>query len=160
MSGTLCWCGWGPVSTPSPSSSSRFGGSASAPSRALAAAAAPWVGRAESLWCKRELLCLEWLLQEAIGMKMTGYEVNRSWWEGAHSIPHFIDISELKKLQISKSNKTLLSALFISEYVDELEDRSCNISADSALMFCYFNSLQYFQKYLNSYQGNRHIHYL
>ena len=105
MSGTLCWCGWGPVSTLSPSSSSRFGGSASAPSRASAAAAAPWVGRQAGVWCKRELLCLEWLLQEAIGIKMTGYEVNRSWWEGAHSIPHFIDISELQKLQISKSNK-------------------------------------------------------
>ena len=62
------------------------------------------VGR--PVWCKRELLCLEWLLQEAIGMKMTGYEVNRSWWEGAHSIPHFIDISELQNLQISESIKT------------------------------------------------------
>ena len=106
MSGTLCWCGWGPVSTPWPSSSSSWGGSASAPSRASAAAAAPWVGRASRCDVSRELLCLEWLLQEAIGIKITGYEVNRSWWEGTHSIPHFIDISELQKLQISESNKT------------------------------------------------------
>ena len=36
----------------------------------------------------------EWLLQEAMDIEMTGYEVNRSWWEGEHSIPHFIKISK------------------------------------------------------------------
>ena len=36
----------------------------------------------------------EWLLQEAVQLKVTGYEVNRSWWEGPNSIPHFIDISK------------------------------------------------------------------
>ena len=43
---------------------------------------------------ENELLCSEWLLQEALGIKMTGYEVNRSWWEGSHSIPHFINIGK------------------------------------------------------------------
>ena len=36
----------------------------------------------------------EWLLQEAGQLTVTGYEVNRSWWEGPNSIPHFIQISK------------------------------------------------------------------
>lgn len=75
---------------------------------------------------------LEWLLQQAIGINITGYEVNRNWWEGNHSIPHFIDM----------------------KYVDELEDKSCVISSDNAIMFCYFNNLQYFEKYLQAYRGS------
>ena len=35
---------------------------------------------------------LEWLLTAATGLKVRGYEVNRMWWEGEHSTPHFIDI--------------------------------------------------------------------
>ena len=35
---------------------------------------------------------LEWLLAAATGLKVRGYEVNRMWWEGEHSTPHFIDI--------------------------------------------------------------------
>jgi len=74
---------------------------------------------------------LEWLLQMATGLRVTGYEVNRLWWEGQHSTPHFINI----------------------EYVDEVEEKACVIPAQSALMFCYFNNNQYFHKYLDQYQG-------
>ena len=28
------------------------------------------------------------------GLTVTGYEVNRIWWEGEHSTPHFIKIGE------------------------------------------------------------------
>ena len=76
-------------------------------------------------------LVSEWLLQEAVQLKVTGYEVNRSWWEGTNSLPHFIDI----------------------QYCDELEERSCRVPSDSALMFCYFNNIQYFHSYLDQYQG-------
>ena len=41
----------------------------------------------------------------------------------------------------------------ISEYVDELDEKSCIIPSDNALMFCYFNNLQYFYKYLRAYTG-------
>lgn len=78
---------------------------------------------------------------------MTGYEVNRSWWEGNHSIPHFINIS------IDMAHPANVSIKHISEYVDELEDKSCIIPSDNALMFCYFNSLHYFHKYLQAYSG-------
>ena len=74
----------------------------------------------------------EWLLQEAVQLRVRGYEVNRSWWEGANSIPHFIDI----------------------QYCDELEDRSCPLPSNSALMFCYFNNLEYFHRYLDQYKGS------
>lgn len=46
-----------------------------------------------------------------------------------------------------------VSIKHISEYVDELEDKSCIIPSDNALMFCYFNSLHYFHKYLQAYSG-------
>ena len=78
------------------------------------------------------LMLSEWLLQEAVQLRVTGYEVNRSWWEGTNSIPHFIDI----------------------QYCDELEERSCRVPSTSALMFCYFNNLDYFHSYLDQYQGH------
>lgn len=74
---------------------------------------------------------LEWLIQAATGVTVTGYEVNRIWWEGAHSTPHYINM----------------------EYVDEMDGKTCLIPASTALMFCYFNNLQYFHKYLQEYQG-------
>ena len=61
---------------------------------------------------------------------MTGYEVNRLWWEGQHSTPHFIDI----------------------QYVDESPDRCCRLPAHTALLFCYFNNLTYFHTYLDQYE--------
>ena len=89
----------------------------------------------------------EWLLQEAVQLKVTGYEVNRSWWEGPNSIPHFIDIS--KTGQAIRESLTRLCA----EFCDELEERSCTIPSDHAIMFCYFNNLEYFNKYLDQYKG-------
>ena len=74
----------------------------------------------------------EWLLQEAVQLVVRGYEVNRSWWEGNNSVPHFIDIT----------------------YCDELEDKTCSLPSHSALMFCYFNNLHYFHSYLEQYQGD------
>merc|ERR1719228_762155 len=74
---------------------------------------------------------LEWLIQAGTGLCVKGYEVNRIWWEGVHSTPHFIDI----------------------EYVDEVEGKNCPIPATTALLFCYFNNLPYFHQYLLNFQG-------
>ena len=82
-----------------------------------------------------DLAVSEWLLQEAVQLRVTGYEVNRSWWEGNNSIPHFIDI----------------------QYCDELEDKTCRLPSHSALMFCYFNNLHYFHSYLEQYQGQTYF---
>ena len=34
-----------------------------------------------------------------------------------------------------------------------MEGKTCSIPASTAIMFCYFNSLEYFHKYLEEYQG-------
>jgi len=73
----------------------------------------------------------EWLLQEATSLSVTGYEVNRGWWEGPHSTPHFIPL----------------------EYVDEVEGKFVELPQDSAALFCYFNSGELFHRYLDNYKG-------
>lgn len=75
---------------------------------------------------------LEWLLQESTGLQVTGYEVNRGWWEGPHSTQHFIPL----------------------EYVDERSNKCCLIPADTALLFCYFNNITFFHSYLQEYTGS------
>merc|ERR1711892_987741 len=75
---------------------------------------------------------LEWLLQEVTGLVVTGYEVNRMWWEGPHSTPHFINL----------------------KYVDEEFTKTCPLPSSSALMVCYFNNLEIFHKYLDDYKGS------
>ena len=37
---------------------------------------------------------LEWLIQSVTELTVTGYEVNRTWLEGDHAIPHFINIGK------------------------------------------------------------------
>jgi len=73
----------------------------------------------------------EWLLTTGTGLGVTGYEVNRGWWESPHSTPHFIPL----------------------EYVDELDGRFCELPKSSAALFCYFNSLDLFHKYLDNFKG-------
>ena len=43
--------------------------------------------------------------------------------------------------------------LNVSEYVDELKEKTCVIPKDSALMFCYFNNNELFHKYLDQFEG-------
>ena len=57
----------------------------------------------------------------------------------------------------SKSVITMFKRLinnFDLDYVDELEEKSCLIPSNNAIMFCYFNNLQYFHKYLENYKGD------
>merc|ERR1719193_865786 len=73
---------------------------------------------------------LEWIIQEASDLEVTGYEVNRIWWESNHSTPHFIHL----------------------EYVEE-KGVNLKLPTDSAVMFCYFNNLEFFHQYLTNYSG-------
>ena len=43
--------------------------------------------------------------------------------------------------------------VFPSEYVDELEGRFCELPSNSAALFCYFNCLDLFHKYLDNFKG-------
>ena len=40
-----------------------------------------------------------------------------------------------------------------SEYVDELEGRFCELPSNSAALFCYFNCLELFHRYLDNFKG-------
>ncbi|XP_023338871.1 uncharacterized protein LOC111709445 isoform X2 [Eurytemora carolleeae] len=73
---------------------------------------------------------LEWIIQEASDLEVYGFEVNKGWWEGPHSTPHYIPL----------------------EYVTE-KGQLTRISDDSAIMFCYFNNMEYFHQYLDNYTG-------
>jgi len=75
---------------------------------------------------------LEWLLKKATKLTVTGYEVNRGWWESPYSTPHFIDLV----------------------YVDQIPGQYITLPKDSALLFCYFNNLELFHKYLENYAGS------
>ena len=50
----------------------------------------------------------------------------------------------------------LYSWKFWSEYVDELDGRFCELPKSSAALFCYFNSLDLFHKYLDNFKGARY----
>ena len=39
------------------------------------------------------------------------------------------------------------------EYVDEMEEKTCIIPKNTALMFCYFNNIELFHVYLDQYKG-------
>ena len=54
---------------------------------------------------------LEWLLASATGLTVRGYEVNRMWWEGEHSTPHFIDIGVRSLHTGRETNVSLLSRI-------------------------------------------------
>ena len=89
------------------------------------------------------------MFQVATGVTVTGYEVNRIWWEGSHSTPHYIEMGQYGCMLVNTDNNDHPDP----EYVDELEGKTCLIPANTAIMFCYFNNLQYFHKYLQEYQG-------
>ena len=73
---------------------------------------------------------LEWLINHATSeVRAEGLEVNSGWWESTYSTPHLIPLTYTEPGVIPK------------------------LPEDKALMFCYFNGLQYFEEYLDAYSG-------
>ena len=62
--------------------------------------------------------------------KATGLEVNSGWWESGYSTPHFVPLVYTE-----------------AGVVPELP-------SDSALLFSYFNNMEYFEEYLAAYGGD------
>ena len=62
--------------------------------------------------------------------KATGLEVNSGWWESGYSTPHFVPLVYTE-----------------AGVVPELP-------SESALLFSYFNNLEYFEEYLAAYGGD------
>ncbi len=74
---------------------------------------------------------LEWLLSRATDLKVSGLEVNKGWWESRHSTPHLIPLTYTEPGVIPKMP-----------------------GRDTALLFCYFNSLVHFDNYLDHFEGD------
>jgi len=74
---------------------------------------------------------LEWLINMSTGLPVKGYEVDAGWWESKYCPPKFWPHIECVD-------------------VDSLPD----IDDDDALLFCYFNNLAAFDRYLNKFNGS------
>ncbi|XP_028131123.1 uncharacterized protein LOC114326869 [Diabrotica virgifera virgifera] len=73
---------------------------------------------------------LEWIISEATGLPVLGYEINPEWWESKYSNYKFINL----------------------HYVDSISEKT--LDSNYALLFCYFNDREAFQKYVENYRGN------
>ena len=76
----------------------------------------------------------EWIISKYdIKLNITGVEIDRVWWESNHSTGPFIH--------------TIYSRLHDLEHSEFYQDPG------TAMMFCYFNNPEAFQKYLNWFEG-------
>ncbi|XP_045480899.1 uncharacterized protein LOC123685286 [Harmonia axyridis] len=81
-----------------------------------------------SIGCGNGLL--EWILEQATGLQVEGFEINEEWWRSRYAYPCFINL---------KFPEFPLRKIF---------------NKDHALLFCYFNNGSAFQEYVKSYTGN------
>eukprot|EP00096_Caligus_rogercresseyi_P013311 TRINITY_DN5986_c0_g2_i1.p1 TRINITY_DN5986_c0_g2~~TRINITY_DN5986_c0_g2_i1.p1 ORF type:complete len:207 (+),score=37.16 TRINITY_DN5986_c0_g2_i1:432-1052(+) len=72
---------------------------------------------------------LEWLINASTELSVSGLEVNESWWRGPHSTPQYIPLKFTSPGEIPELNP------------------------EAALLFCYFNSSEYFLQYVEQYSG-------
>ena len=56
---------------------------------------------------------LEWLIDKATDLQVTGVEVNSSWWEGQHSTPHYIHLDYTEPGKICESPPFIFVDVFI-----------------------------------------------
>ncbi|KAK6627204.1 hypothetical protein RUM44_009681 [Polyplax serrata] len=75
----------------------------------------------------------EWLLEMATGVKVTGVEIKGIWWNSKYSSGSFIPL-----LLVDETTRSRL----------EMN------TENSILLFCYFNNLNAFLDYVNSFMGN------
>ncbi|TRY71052.1 hypothetical protein TCAL_12312 [Tigriopus californicus] len=72
----------------------------------------------------------EWLLGCATHLQVSGLEVNQSWWDSRHATPTMIPLTFTEPGQVP------------------------DLPPASALLFCYFNNLEFFHQYLKHYRGS------
>ena len=97
------------------------------------------LGIAEILSIGSGCAFLEWLISKACHPQLRAVnclEVNATWWESNHATPHFMP------LDYTEANQSRIPPKFDGKH------------EQMALMFCYFNNIKYFKKYLESYDGN------
>lgn len=66
-----------------------------------------------------------------LGFVVTGYEINKDWWESKYSNPKFINLN----------------------YCEGSPEKD-SFNSNYALLFCYFNNGPAFLDYINTYEGN------
>ena len=72
---------------------------------------------------------LEWLFNATTQLKVSGIEVNEGWWKSKHATPQYIPIDFIEPGDVPK------------------------LDSNSALLFSYFNNLEFFHQYLDHYTG-------
>ncbi|XP_055692193.1 uncharacterized protein LOC129795130 [Lutzomyia longipalpis] len=79
---------------------------------------------------------LEWILQESCALKVSGIELDKSWWTSAYAPATFIPLS------------------FTGSSLDEDFLQHCAPGEPFILLFCYFNNGGAFWDYLRRFQGD------
>lgn len=81
---------------------------------------------------------LEWLISRSIGVKVSGLELDKSWWISPYAPQTFVDLKFTEK-QITS---------------DFLQMCANTRSDQFALLFCYFNNREAFLQYIRAYDGD------
>uniref|UniRef100_W8CDA7 Methyltransferase domain-containing protein n=1 Tax=Ceratitis capitata TaxID=7213 RepID=W8CDA7_CERCA len=85
----------------------------------------------------------ERIIQECLGTRVSGIEVDRAWWESKYAVKSFIELNYFDDF-----NKDEIS-------LDKYLQKCCNLKSwNFALMFCYFNNRAAFYNYIEMYKGN------
>lgn len=95
---------------------------------------------------------LEYIIQAATNVSVTGLELDKSWWTSNYSPKSFIKL----KFTNSKINSEFLHNC-IFENNDELSQLLTYNKQEMeniALLFCYFNNRKSFCEYVNAFTGN------
>ncbi|XP_055697582.1 uncharacterized protein LOC129798458 [Phlebotomus papatasi] len=78
----------------------------------------------------------EWIIQESCGIKVSGLELDKSWWTSSYAPDTFIPLN------------------FTETPIDGDFLQKCARSGDFCLMFCYFNNGAAFRDYLRHFRGD------
>ncbi|XP_038221630.1 uncharacterized protein LOC119839438 [Zerene cesonia] len=81
---------------------------------------------------------LEWMIDRATGISVSGIEVDGTWWKCRYAPPTFIDL--LITSPVLEKDTNTIEAL-----------KNCY---NTALLFCYFNDGYAFSNYLEHFSGN------
>lgn len=93
---------------------------------------------------------LEQLLALATSIVVEGLEVNSGWWESNYSTPPFLPLTYTTPGQVHSLPHDKASILSLTT---ALLFTNVLLQIWQALLFCYFNAMDYFEQYLAEYPG-------
>jgi len=107
----------------------------------------------------------EWLISRVSApaiSQVCGLEVNSTWWESEHSTPHYIPLEYISPVPSPENDSDQRDWRNIQELAplshkgrNMIPEKFSEFCRDQsmAMLFCYFNQIQYFKEYLASYEG-------